>query len=407
MPLLYYLCTPSYCINFSNLLSLDFLPVITADIHANRLFSTEAFAVAVFWMLFQVGLERLLPAKEFKGIKLRNNTQLTYRVNGHLAFWISIACAAASCAIPGSVFGLPNRFVLSWIYDNYLQLAVSFIIISGLLSVYLYASSFKKGALLAEGGNSGNPIYDFYIGRELNPRIGATFDLKYFCELRPGLIGWIIINIGMLLKQMEGSESGLPSLSMLCVNIFQALYVWDGLNSESAILTTMDITTDGFGFMLAFGDLVWVPFTYTLQARYLVLNDPALPVWLVGAFAALNLLGYSIFRGANGEKDRFRTNPDSCQHLKWMPTERGTKLIISGWWGLARKINYTGDWLMALSWCLVCGFASFLPYFYATYFAILLIHRAFRDDHACRLKYGADWDKYKQHVPYLFVPKII
>ena len=32
----------------------------------------------------------------------------------------------------------------------------------------------------------------------------------------------------------------------------------------------MDITTDGFGFMLAFGDLVWVPFTYTLQARYLV-----------------------------------------------------------------------------------------------------------------------------------------
>lgn len=39
---------------------------------------------------------------------------------------------------------------------------------------------------------------------------------------------------------------------------------------ERAILTTMDITTDGFGFMLAFGDLSWVPFTYTLQARYLV-----------------------------------------------------------------------------------------------------------------------------------------
>lgn len=39
---------------------------------------------------------------------------------------------------------------------------------------------------------------------------------------------------------------------------------------QEAILTTMDITTDGFGFMLAFGDLVWVPFTYTVQARYLV-----------------------------------------------------------------------------------------------------------------------------------------
>jgi hypothetical protein len=39
---------------------------------------------------------------------------------------------------------------------------------------------------------SGNAVYDFFIGRELNPRIG-TFDLKYFCELRPGLIGWVCL----------------------------------------------------------------------------------------------------------------------------------------------------------------------------------------------------------------------
>jgi hypothetical protein len=43
--------------------------------------------------------------------------------------------------------------------------------------------------------------------------------------------------------------------------------VWDALYFERAILTTMDITTDGFGFMLAFGDMVWVPFTYSLQVR--------------------------------------------------------------------------------------------------------------------------------------------
>jgi Delta14-sterol reductase len=43
---------------------------------------------------------------------------------------------------------------------------------------------------------------------------------------------------------------------------------------QQAILTTMDITTDGFGFMLAFGDLAWVPFTYTLQAHYLASREP-------------------------------------------------------------------------------------------------------------------------------------
>lgn len=36
-------------------------------------------------------------------------------------------------------------------------------------------------------------------------------------------------------------------------------------DGQPAIFTTMDITTDGFGFMLSVGDLVWVPFTYSLQ----------------------------------------------------------------------------------------------------------------------------------------------
>ena len=49
----------------------------------------------------------------------------------------------------------------------------------------MYTMSFRQGAFLAEGGDSGNHIYDFYIGRELNPRL-LNFDWKYFCELRPG-----------------------------------------------------------------------------------------------------------------------------------------------------------------------------------------------------------------------------
>eukprot|EP00660_Eupelagonema_oceanica_P001209 gene1209-22449_t len=67
----------------------------------------------------------------------------------------------------------------------------------------------------------------------------------------------------------------------------------------------MDITTDGFGYMLAFGDLAWVPFTYGLQARYLVDHDPGLPVWALGGIAALGLCGYRAFRGSNGEKDAY------------------------------------------------------------------------------------------------------
>ena len=75
----------------------------------------------------------------------------------------------------------------------------------------------------------------------------------------------------------------------------------------------MDITTDGFGFMLAVGDLAWVPFVYSLQARYLVFKPVELgPVWTTAVFL-VNLTGYYIFRAANGEKNDFRNgrNPKS------------------------------------------------------------------------------------------------
>jgi len=36
----------------------------------------------------------------------------------------------------------------------------------------------------------------FFIGRELNPSIGSL-DIKYFNELRPGLILWVLIDISM------------------------------------------------------------------------------------------------------------------------------------------------------------------------------------------------------------------
>lgn len=70
---------------------------------------------------------------------------------------------------------------------------------------------------------------------------------------------------------------GRVSAAMALVCAFHGLYVADALWHEPAILTTMDITTDGFGFMLAFGDLAWVPFTYSLQARYLVDYPQARP----------------------------------------------------------------------------------------------------------------------------------
>jgi hypothetical protein len=134
----------------------------------------------------------------------------------------------------------------------------------------------------------------------------------------------------------------------------------------------MDIIQDGFGLMLAFGDLAWVPFTYSTQARYLVdhpvqLGGLGLLAVLVRAprslprfthtvparVQAVNIIGFYIFRSSNSEKDAFRcgvcaasrpyrrapcgsSNPAAprFKNARVVDTARGTKLLASGWWGV-------------------------------------------------------------------------
>jgi Delta14-sterol reductase len=366
-------------------------------------------AGVVAWFLFQVLLERFLPCELVEGTPLPDKSRLIYRINGHLALWVSLFLVLVGwpewhdASQTWQFTSAPNQVL----YDYYAELALVTTILCFGLSIYLYTSSFIGDKILAPGGTSGVAIYDFFMGRELNPRsLNGTFDWKEFCELRPGLIGWIMLNLSCLVKQHQ--QLGYVTGSMILINIFQGIYVWDALYQERAILTTMDITTDGFGHMLVFGDLAWVPFTYSVQAKYLVKHDPHLSALALAGIALIQLLGYAIFRGANGQKDAFRRNPSDPKlaHLKYLQTKRGTKLLTSGWWGMARKINYTGDWLIGLSWCLVCGFGSIVPYFYAIYFAILLIHRSARDDHMCQVKYGDDWKTYKAIVPYRFIPGV-
>jgi delta14-sterol reductase len=76
----------------------------------------------------------------------------------------------------------------------------------------------------------------------------------------------------------------------------------------------MDITSDGFGFMLSVGDLLWVPCTYSLQARYLAAHPKDLGLLGVAGVLAVQAVGYYIFRISNLEKNDFRNgrNPKSA-----------------------------------------------------------------------------------------------
>lgn len=340
--------------------------------------------------------------------------------------------------------------VWTFISENYVQILTANIGVAYAIATFVYVRSFSVKAgntelrELAAGGHSGNLLYDWFIGRELNPRVTIPFigevDVKEWCELRPGLMGWIILNCAWCAQQYR--NFGFVTDSIICITVVQALYVVDSWWFESAILTTMDITTDGFGTMLAFGDLVWVPFVYSLQTRYLSVYPVSLgPAGLAGILSLI-AIGFYIFRSANSQKNTFRTNPKDPQvaHLKYIETKTGSKLLISGWWGVARHINYLGDWLQSWAYSLPTGLSGYqilaagagaagegvyimkdgreviqgsargwavpITYFYIVYFAVLLIHRDSRDDEKCQRKYGDDWQKYKQIVRYRIIPGI-
>ncbi|KAJ7677066.1 ergosterol biosynthesis ERG4/ERG24 [Mycena polygramma] len=155
-----------------------------------------------------------------------------------------------------------------------------------------------------------------------------SVDLKTSNELRPGLILWTLLDISMVCEQAT-RRGGLGHITecLWLVLLFQGFYVTDSLCYEacSAIFTMMDITTDGFGFMLSFGCLAWAPFTYSLLRLHPVELGP---VWTAVIIFA-NFAGYYVFRTANGEKNDFR-NGKNPKKLHFFTTESGAKLITSG-----------------------------------------------------------------------------
>uniref|UniRef100_A0A8C1XKC3 Delta(14)-sterol reductase LBR n=1 Tax=Cyprinus carpio TaxID=7962 RepID=A0A8C1XKC3_CYPCA len=356
------------------------------------LWDWQVFGIVLLWLLFQAVFSLLPVGKLVEGMPLKNGKTLKYRINGFYALLLT------AVAVGVAVY---QEVDLSYIHAHFLQFYTSALLIVTLLSVYLFVRSrWASEDELAPGGNSGYIIYDFFMGRELNPRI-KNFDIKFFCEMRPGLMGWVLINFAMLQAEMKHQNLENPSPAMLLVNIFQLLWVVDGFWHEEKLLTMMDIVYDGFGFMLTFGDLAFVPFTFTCQAYYLVSHPNELSLFWIITLITMNGVGYYIFRKANSQKFTFRKNPSdpAVSHLKTIPTATGKSLIVSGLWGWVRHPNYLGDIIMGLAWSLPCGFNHLIPYFYLIYLITLLVHRNARDERQCRKKYGSAWEEYcKQFV---------
>ena len=390
MPLVYYLWM---CLAFNHgepmlpsAALLDHLPMPTPI----------SVGILVGWFVWQIVLQIFAPGRWVEGPLLADGTRLKYKMNGWFTWWFTWAALIGGVAL--------HLFPPAILADQFGPMLTTMNLAVALFCVYLYWHG--KALKTADERRSGNALYDLWLGTALNPRIGS-FDLKLFCEARPGLIGWVAIDFSLAAKQAQ--LHGSVTLPMILVCVFHFWYIADYYYHEEAILSTWDIKHENFGWMLCWGDLVWVPFTYTIQAYYLVEHSHDLPWWGALGIVLLNIVGYAVFRGANLQKHKFRKDPSSPiwgKPADYIMTARGSLLLVSGWWGMARHMNYFGDLLMGLAWCLPCLFASPLPYFYIIYFTVLLVHRERRDHDMCAVRYGQDWEAYCTRVPYRLIPGI-
>lgn len=373
-------------------------------------FSRKATQIWIGWVAVQALMYQFVPGKIGYGQRTPAGHLLPYNVNGLTCYFISHVGF-----VLGSYFGL---YKLSVIADNWTGLFVIANVGGYGLTTFCMVKAYLAPSHSADRKFTGSIVYDFFMGIEFNPRIGKMFDFKLFFNGRPGIIAWTMIDISFAAAQY--GDIGYVTNSMWIVLFLHALYVIDFFWNEDWYLRTIDIAHDHMGFYLAWGDLVWLPLMYTLQAQYLYYNKVDLTTFSAVSITVLGLAGYYIFRATNHQKDLVRSADGDVmiwgKKAEVIRTTYKTSdgvvhkslLLCSGWWGLAHQINYFGDLLISLAMCLACGFGenAVLGYFYVIYMFILLNHRILRSEDRCKAKYGKFWEQYCEKVKYKMIPGI-
>jgi delta14-sterol reductase len=338
-------------------------------------------AESAFILLLATG-SLILPGRMYAGAPEPNGRRPLHKLNGLLLFGLIIGGALIG-EWTGAIrlAGIPPRLPALVMAAN--------------------ALAFLASAILVIRGRApgGNPLKDFFYGRDANPN-WLGLDLKLF-SYRPSLIGLALIQISLAALQIAAHGRLAPRMALY--QVFTFLYLANYFQFEYGMLFTWDIVSERFGWMLVWGDYVLVPFFYSLPGWYLLDNlDPISPA-AACALIALYAGGFALFRGANQQKHRFKQDPET---RIWGRSARALegRLLVSGFWGIGRKLNYTGELSMYWAWTLLCGFHSFTPYLLPLWLSCFLPHRAWRDEKRCRAKYGELWSAYCRRARFRMIP---
>ena len=337
----------------------------------------------------------LLPARTVTGYARNEQTgaPLTYRLNGILVFCTFIVIWLA--------LGHYKLLPFDWLWEQRWSSALGACALGLIATVSAVSSGPRRHS---------STLAEFWLGRLANPQFfGNRVDAKMILYL----IGAVMLELNLLAFAMHHithfADSPSPGVAL-----YVLLFTWfivDYLFFEEVHLYTYDLFAERLGFKLVWGCLVFYPYFYMVGLWAVAdLPNPHSDTGLLLLSVLVFFSGWVLARGANMQKHRFKVAPDK-KFLGWLKprtvTDGSRSLLCSGFWGVARHINYLGEVLMAVGLTLALGYPwLILPWLYPLYYIIFLATRERDDDKRCAVKYGALWDEYRAAVPWRIIPRV-
>jgi len=349
-----------------------------------------AYVLVIYAVVF--ALHYAVPGRWVDGYVLdpKTNKPLRYHLNGLRVFFVSIAVWALVC----------STGVLAWdaFYVHRWEMAASACALGLVFAAVIVFSAPKQPG--------SNVFADFYLGRLDNPQaFGGRVDAKMWLYL----IGATMLALNLysfaaahLLRYRDDPNPGV----FVSVGLF-TFFLVEYLNFEEVHLYTYDFMAEKVGFKLGWGCLTFYPFFYAVGLWTQAEKPNPHTHWalLVGC-AVMFFTGWAFARGANMQKFHFKRDPKRT-FLGMTPVALQGRVLVSGFWGLSRYINYLGELLMASGITLALGYGlSWEPWLYPLYYVVLLFPRQYADDKRCAEKYGPLWDEYVKKVPYRIIPYV-
>lgn len=368
------------------------LPVTT-----ETLWTASKLALGFLAVMFVAA--RFLPGIERVGYPQPDGTRKRYTLSGMPTFLLSnmvLAAVVVAKALGWSVSLTP-------IAQHFWSLLIVALALSTLITLALLAWGRRAGPVCRSPESTDLPIPEwmktFWFGNECNPELFGV-DLKMFFY-QPSLIGAYLVNVSFAFAQWE--RHGFVTPQMLCLCFFWFTYLFTHYVKEEFMLSTWDVMAENFGFMLVWGDLTYVPFLYSLPGWWMVDDTAPFSTFALVLLLAFHFAALTIFRQSNWQKERFKQDPTAPIWGR-PPRLVGGRLLASGYWGIGRKVNYTGEILVYASFAACAGFEAFGPWVLPLALLGLLVHRAHRDDKRCRAKYGALWSEYGKIARWRVIP---